>query len=468
MGEKVVMTEQALDQLIHGVILDAARLEYDALQEEQPEHTFSPAFERRMRKLLRRGKHPVWYKSLHAAACVLLALLLSGCAVLAVSPEVREVFAGWVREVYETSFIYRFSGVERTTAEDGLTTYRPTYIPSGFQMTDEFEGGDISTICYENGGDGGVVFRRLSDTMTPVFQIKRDGTETYQKVLVNGMPAELYLDQDEGASHVLLWMDETKNSIFCISGPLDKAELLKMAESIEPVRLVYSLGWVPEGYEWFDSHCEIPESIKYCGEDGGLLVLSIQEKGDSIALQVWPGEENLYKQITVSGVLAELYLNTEGGSSLLLWTDEETGLVFMLSGPLTEEELIQVAEYVGKSAIRPAPHRPGWIPEGYARHEYSSSGASLELRYDREGNESIWFRYGESGELQEELQETLEGLAFETVQVDGQAARLYTDSEGVRHLTWDGSKPGSDYWLSGPLSVEDLIRIAESVGKQQE
>ena len=70
--------------------------------------------------------------------------------------------------------------------------------------------------------------------------------------------------------------------------------------------------------------------------------------------------------------------------------------------------------------------------------------------------------------MREELQEALEGLAFETVQVDGQAARLYTDSEGVRHLTWDGSKPGSDYWLSGPLSVEDLIRIAESVGKQQE
>ena len=70
--------------------------------------------------------------------------------------------------------------------------------------------------------------------------------------------------------------------------------------------------------------------------------------------------------------------------------------------------------------------------------------------------------------MQEELQETLEGLTFETVQVDGQTARLYTDAEGVRHLTWDGSKPGSDYWLSGPLSAEELIRIAESVGKQQE
>ena len=57
-----------------------------------------------MKKLLRRGRHPVWYKALHAAACLLLALLLSGCAVLAVSPEAREVFAGWVREIHDNYF----------------------------------------------------------------------------------------------------------------------------------------------------------------------------------------------------------------------------------------------------------------------------------------------------------------------------------------------------------------------------
>ena len=460
------MTDYELDKLTRRVMLDAARLEYSSLPEEP--HPFSPAFERKMKKLLRRGRHPVLYRALRGAACFLLVLLLSGCAVLAVSPEAREVFAGWVREVYETSFIYRFSGVERTTAEDGFTTYRPTYIPPGFQLSDEFEGGEVSSVTYVNGDDGGAVFRRLSDTMTPVFQIERDGTETYQKVLVNGMPAELYLDQDEGASHVLLWMDETKNSIFCISGPFDKEELLKMAESIEPVRLVYSLGWVPDGYEWFDSRCEIPELIKYRRENGDMILLSIMKSVESMEMQVGLNEGDTNRRVLVSGTEADLYLDATGGNSVLIWTDEESGLVFMLNGPLTEEELIQTAENIGKYAVRPAPHRPGWIPEGYARHGYSGGGASLELRYDREGGESIWFRYGESGELQEELQETLEGLAFETVQVDGQTARLYTDAESVRHLTWDGSKPGSDYWLSGPLSAEELIRIAESVGKQQE
>ena len=75
------MTEQALDQLARRVMLDAARLEYGSLPEEP--HTFSPAFERKIKKLLRRGRHSVWYKALHAAACLLLALLLSGGAVRA-------------------------------------------------------------------------------------------------------------------------------------------------------------------------------------------------------------------------------------------------------------------------------------------------------------------------------------------------------------------------------------------------
>ena len=54
------MTEQALDQLARRVILDTARLEYGVLLEEAPEHSFSPAFERKMKRLLRRGRHPVW------------------------------------------------------------------------------------------------------------------------------------------------------------------------------------------------------------------------------------------------------------------------------------------------------------------------------------------------------------------------------------------------------------------------
>ena len=106
------MTEQALDDLLRRVMLDAARQEYGDLIVQLPEHDFSPAFEKKMQKLIRRANHPIRYRVAQAVACLLLAALLSGCTALAISPEVRAAFVGWVREVYETWFVYRYTGEE--------------------------------------------------------------------------------------------------------------------------------------------------------------------------------------------------------------------------------------------------------------------------------------------------------------------------------------------------------------------
>ena len=93
------MTDQAIDKLAHRILLDAVRQEYGSLLEKRPEHDFSPAFEKKMKKLLRRAKHTAWHRFIQAAACILLAVLLTGCAVLAVSPEAREKYlrAGYGR-----------------------------------------------------------------------------------------------------------------------------------------------------------------------------------------------------------------------------------------------------------------------------------------------------------------------------------------------------------------------------------
>ena len=343
------MTEQALDKLARRVMLDAARLEYGGLPEEP--HSFSPAFERKMKKLLRRGRHPVWYKTLHAAACLLLALLLSGCAVLAVSPEAREVFVGWVRSVYYDTLVYTYTGPDGKAPENML--YRPLWLPEGYEVYDESPNLSLPIASYRN----------------------------------------------------------------------------------------------------------------EAGEDITLITYGSVE---SMSLNIVQEEDVVEKQVLVAGKKADLYLDSGGDSSFLIWTDDEQHLMFVLIGHFTEKEALRIAESVRLMPLRTPPHRPGWVPEGYVFGGLTGGKTSFQIHYDREDGASIYFRYGEDGSLREDLQEALEGLTFEAVQVDGQTARLYTDAEGVRHLTWDGSKPESDYWLSGPLSAEELIQIAESVGKQQE
>ena len=72
------MTDQALDDLARRVILDAARQEYGDWIDQLPEHDFSPAFEKKMQKLIQRADHPVRYRGLRTIqiAAALAALLM--------------------------------------------------------------------------------------------------------------------------------------------------------------------------------------------------------------------------------------------------------------------------------------------------------------------------------------------------------------------------------------------------------
>lgn len=197
---------------------------------EECEATFSPEFERKMEKLLHRADHPIRKRIMKAVACLLLVFLVGGGSVLTFSVEARAAFVTWVREVYETQFIYRFFQTNEGTPDD--TVYRPTWLPADYQMTSESESNSRTTVIYKDSSGSLAVFTYFLDTASPVFQIEKDGTETYLQVHVNEMSAELYLDQDEDEPNVLIWLDEINGVVFRISAPFGESELIKMAESV--------------------------------------------------------------------------------------------------------------------------------------------------------------------------------------------------------------------------------------------
>ena len=63
--------------------------------------------------------------------------------------------------------------------------------------------------------------------------MNQDGIGTYKQVSVNGVPAELYLDQNDGNANVLIWLDEDSGTVFRILASFNEDELIKMAESVE-------------------------------------------------------------------------------------------------------------------------------------------------------------------------------------------------------------------------------------------
>ncbi|MDE6454755.1 MAG: DUF4367 domain-containing protein, partial [Dysosmobacter sp.] len=199
----------------------------------------------------------------------------------------------------------------------------------------------------------------------------------------------------------------------------------------------------------------------YSNEEGEHITLVVYVSVESMSFSVIMEEGDVEKQVLVRGKTADLYLSGTGDTSFLTWTDDEEHLLFVLSGPFTEEEAVRIAESI---RLMP-PHRPGWVPEGYTL-QGMSMGTDIELRYGRETGEELRFCYWggrpDNG-LPESVLEELEGAEARSVLVDGLPGEVYLGADGTNQLFW--SKGEDRYWISGPVSQEELIEIAGSIGK---
>ena len=449
------MTDQALEKLTRQIMLDAVRLEYGSLLEGAPEHTFSPAFERKMKKLLRRGRHPVLYRTLRAVACLLLVLLLSGCAVLAISPAAREVFAGWVREIHDNYFLYEFWGnEEREPVSKEEVLYQPSYVPTGYRMEYRSMLSGITAIGYINDQSGNLAFFHcFTDLTSPVMQIERDSGDAYKKITVNGISADLYLDAEEGESNILVWVDEVNRRAFSISGAFGEEELLRMAESVGalPRNVIFRPSWLPEGYyETSAKDCPVKGDKVPEGLDVGKSVLTYEDgKGGRLTI-------TYAQEFDVTGLSPD-----RCEASVLVWAQD--GLLFSIQGYCTNEELIAMAESV---EILPVEYRPTWVPEGYELYlQNDTFGNSFSFLYknpegrllhfmvqlDREGARSYLF----PNENAEEKQ----------VLVGRNPADMYlVDTGGANsELVWQDPEAGALFYISAFLPEEDILKMAESI-----
>ena len=342
------MTDYELDKLARRVMLDAARLEYGGLPEEP--HPFSPAFERKMKKLLRRGRHPVWYKALHAAACLLLALLLSGCAVLAVSPEAREAFLGWVRtfhtpEEFRPYYNYTYSGNGETRLPEGVT-YRPTWVPEGCRLLDEDHNLPYNTtILFETPEGSFVDFICLVGPAT--LQVIMDEDDVHKKVQVNGLPADLYL----GNNSVIVWNSEDGELLFRIIGDnLSEESLLRMAESVRltlPRQSPHRPAWHPEEFYLEGSVFDFRELEVHFSNAEGQTIYSYYARPDYVEDMRAKIQEAVAgltpRTVQVQDDDAELYKGTD--NCHLVWPSED-GL-YWIYGPVESEIILRIAESMG-------------------------------------------------------------------------------------------------------------------------
>ena len=213
------------------------------------EHVFSPVFENKIKKLIRKAKHYIAYKVLKRVACFFIAVVLSACVFVALNPNARAAVVDWVREKVGDFYHYFFVGDNETdeaaaTVEPGdvegnetiadavgMKDYYLTWVPEGYVLVNSFEAdnrvfflyvdtsGQVMQFTYMNGSDN-------------ISMLIGGGDYEERHVAVGNFQAEILLSNDSTDSNAIVWKSEDGNVMFSITSFLEEDDLIKMAQSL--------------------------------------------------------------------------------------------------------------------------------------------------------------------------------------------------------------------------------------------
>ena len=197
-------------------------------------HTFSARFEKKMKHLLRRARHPVGYRVLRYAAAILLAITVLFGAVFAASPEVRAAVVSWIKSTFNEFF--RYSSQE-TVPPDVEYEY---FLPESFDdysllTTVDEPSGKTFVFCNTQGKI--LHFSYLCGSNEESIYIKTGDFDVYADV-INGCHADIYIAKDAEQANVIVWQDQNKHVLFAISAFANQARLLEMAGKVEKVEKI--------------------------------------------------------------------------------------------------------------------------------------------------------------------------------------------------------------------------------------
>lgn len=212
-------------------ILMAVQPDWDACEPET-----SPKFERKMKSLIRKRKHPILFHPMfRAAAVLLLIILLSGTVILGI-PEVKASFVGLFYEEEEHSFRYVLTGHVDT---DDLRTYELGYIPEGYAQTSERYESYGGKVKYENQDGATLLFEyhvQRQGGESEIYYSFKSANYELKDTIVNGHGADLFAMVSKSGRKVnrLLWMNGERSILFSIYwiGMNENDDVRILAESV--------------------------------------------------------------------------------------------------------------------------------------------------------------------------------------------------------------------------------------------
>ncbi len=220
------------EAMLHSAAEKSCDIYVNCLQsgfDTEKQHVFSLQFERKIKKLKRKADHPFFYHSVQRVASILLALLICASVWLAIDVKARAAVFGWLKEVNETFFVYRFE--DESNAGVTQTDYRPSWLPEGYKVFAVNETAGTIMVIYSNEVGEMLKFSYAHNPSKTDWFI--DASDTVRTNLtISGNQADLLTSTNSDIASAILWTTPD-NTAFYISGFLSEADLISVAESIQ-------------------------------------------------------------------------------------------------------------------------------------------------------------------------------------------------------------------------------------------
>ena len=213
-----------------GLLNDALLQRMEEGYDPQAQHEFSAGFERKIRNLARRTAARTFFlRAAQCAAGFLLAVFVGGSLLLSFSGEARAAFAGWIKEIRDTFFVYEYEGGALPGAQ--AAEYALGWVPQGYvKYRRNVTSQGSASVVYRNERGEMLIFRYTHTPEGTAWFTELPGTEL-QEALVNGAAANLLLSQEEGTSSAMMWTAED-GTAFYLSAYLEEDDLIRLAENV--------------------------------------------------------------------------------------------------------------------------------------------------------------------------------------------------------------------------------------------
>ncbi len=198
--------------------------------EDVPPHEFSPEFERKMQKLIRRMERQDWRqthrrKLRRVAAMFALVIVLGGTLVVKVDA-VRVPFVNFVLSVGDGfSSVDIVGNQNQPEVPEDMETFLPAYVPDGFQLSSSDSDNSFFMVSYTNEAESyySILFYRSARSSA----LDTEDADVEQRE-INGYPAIVIRENEQT---IVEWFPDGHE--YFITGTVPLEEILHMIDSIE-------------------------------------------------------------------------------------------------------------------------------------------------------------------------------------------------------------------------------------------